>query len=628
MQLLTGTDLALYYGERQVFSGVNLKLLDDSRVGIVGPNGAGKTSLFRLILDELEPDEGRVDRLRGLRLGYVPQVVGVDAEGTLWDFVMGAFSEILDLERAIASTGVPQGGAQSVAGLEAQTAERYQSLLALYDSLGGSDHEYTAERTALQVGLTPRSLATPVALASGGERTRAGLARALLSDPDLLLLDEPTNYLDFRALDWLEGFLTTTRRAFAVVSHDRYFLDRVTRETWEMVNGRLTSYPGPYSRFKSLKAEREERQRREHEKQQVFVTKERAYIERNRAGQNAKQARGRETRLARQEMVDAPPAERTVRLTPPINVARSGDVILRTLGLNISVTNDDGSPQLLLTTPDITLRRGTRTCIVGPNGSGKTTLLQTILGFQRPGAGSVSLGHGVQPGYLRQDLGDLPPEATVIDALREIKALSSEEARGYLARFLFMAADLHKRVSVLSGGERARLSIARLLLSAPNLLVLDEPTTHLDITSREAIEEVLLSYQGTLLFVSHDRRLIASLANQLWVTQDGAVTVFDGGFESWIHSSQSAPASASGATPHQPGELNRKEARRQRAVVTRRNPLEKTIALLEERSAEVVAQLDEASAEANVDAITELGVAYNRIQADLKHAWKEWAAQA
>ena len=624
MQILSASGIAFHYGERRVLSEVGFKLLDHGRIGIVGPNGSGKTSLLRLILGELEPDEGSLDRMRGLRLGYVPQIGDPSSAGTLRDEIMGAFGQLSDLERSLTNPAGPDAAEPGAASTGAIARERYESLLAMYDSLGGTDHVHVAERTAAQVGLSGKTLDTASNVASGGERTRAALARALLSDPDLLLLDEPTNYLDFQALDWLEGFLSKSRRAFVVVSHDRYFLDRVTQETWEISQTRLTVYPGPYSRYRSLKVEREENQRREYEKQQEFLAKERGFIEKNRAGQNARQARGRETRLTRLELTGAPEAERIVRLERALQIPRSGDVALKTDGLRVSVTEDDGTIRQLLEVPDITLRRGSRICIIGPNGSGKTTLVHSLLELIQPLAGTVSLGQGVRAGFLRQDLGDLPERATVMEALIEMKQLNPEDARGYLARFLFQGDDVFKRVNVLSGGERARLAMARLLLAAPNLLVLDEPTTHLDIASRDAIEAVLIEYQGTLLVVSHDRRLVSTLAEQLWIIEDGTLTVFPGGFAEWTDSRMTQPSQAVPVTRARAA-TNKRELRRQRAEAARPHPVEKTIARLEERLIELHDELEKASVDANVAAITRLGEEYTRVQSDLEAAWVEWA---
>jgi ATP-binding cassette subfamily F protein 3 len=323
------------------------------------------------------------------------------------------------------------------------------------------------------------------------------------------------------------------------------------------------------------------------------------------------------------EITGAPEAERTVRLERALRIPRSGDVVLTTDALRVSVTEDNGTVRQLLEIPDITLRRGSRTCIIGPNGSGKTTLVQHLLGLTPPLAGTASLGQGVRAGFLRQDLGDLPERATVMEALIEVKQLNPEDARGYLARFLFQSDDVFKRVNVLSGGERARLAIARLLLVAPNLLVLDEPTTHLDIASREAIEAVLLEYQGTLLVVSHDRRLVSILAEQLWITEDGSLTVFPGGFEEWT-GSRGTQAPQGVPAIRVPAPTNRRELRRQRAEAARPHPVEKTIAALEKRMRELHDGLEKASIEANVADITRLGEEYARVQTELEAAWMEW----
>jgi ATP-binding cassette subfamily F protein 3 len=624
MQLLSASGLALFYGERQVFSDVDFEVFDRSRIGIVGPNGAGKTSLLRVVLGELEPDAGTLTRARGLRIGYVPQVAESVTGGTLRDEVGSAFDEVRRLEEELTSHGHGMAAGEDEEARRA-AEERYASLLELYEALGGYDHEHTAERMAYRVGLSETALETPAALASGGERARAALARALLTDPDLLLLDEPTNYLDFQALDWLEGVLAKSRHAFIVISHDRYFLDRVTNETWEMTDARLTRYLGNYTRYRALKAERQERQRREHEKQQAFIAKEREYIERNRAGQNAKQARGRETRLERQETIDAPQEERAVTLARA-SASRAGETVLTFKGLVVGLTQDDGERTPLVTVPDMTLRRGSRTAVIGPNGAGKTTLLRTVLRLLPPLEGVATLGHNVRPAYLRQELDDLPEESSVLEAFREVKNMPSVEARSYLARFLFLEDDVFKRVSVLSGGERSRLSLARLLVTDPNLLVLDEPTTHLDIPSREALEQVLTAYDGTLLFVSHDRRFVSLLADNLWIVEDGALTVFDGGFEEWTASrSQRPEASAAGKPAAVRPAASPRERRRERVAKSKPDPNETAILALEARAAELVKELETASAEADVDAIARLGHEYNEVQSQLEQAWSQWA---
>ena len=380
------------------------------------------------------------------------------------------------------------------------------------------------ERVLDGVGLPEETLATLAADASGGERTRAALARALLSEPDFLILDEPTNYLDFGGLDWLEDFLSTFMGGFMVVSHDRYFLDKVANRILELDSGKLRSYPGNFSKYRELKEEQLRRQLIEYERQQEYIEREEAFIRRYKAGQRAREARGRQTRLDRLERVEKPHTDEEVHLGS-LSTFRTGQIAIRTSKLSVGY-QQDGQGVPLLTVADTQLERGSRTAIVGSNGIGKTTLLRTILGGMPPIAGSARLGYNVEPGYYSQGSTDLPQHSTVMDAFLDARNLRIPDARNYLARFLFRGDDVFKPTSALSGGERSRLALARLLITEPNLLILDEPTTHLDIPSREALESMLGNYGGTLLFVSHDRRLISQLASQLWIVEDGEATLF------------------------------------------------------------------------------------------------------
>lgn len=621
MSLISASGLSLYYGDTEVFSGVDLEVAGRARTGIVGPNGGGKTSLLRVLVGELEPTGGTVTRASGLRIGYVPQVAELSTGGTLKDEVMLAFQRILQVEGEIAASALEIQWAQDAQRRQAE--RRYASLLQEFESLGGYDYQSRMERVVAGVGLSPEALAIPAASASGGERTRAALARALLSDPDLLVLDEPTNYLDFHGLTWLEEFLGHYPHAFIVVSHDRYFLDRVVDQVWELDHGRLQVFPGNYTRYRALKAEQVKRQQREYQRQQEFIAKEEEFIRRYRAGQRAREARGRATRLERLERLEAPRREETVNMASGA-VSRTAQVVVSTHGLRVGFV--DGSRRTeLLAVPDVKLERGSRTALIGDNGIGKTTLVETLLGLTPPVSGAVRLGQNVRAGYYRQGLDDLPAGSTVLDALLEARNIPVAEARSYLARFLFRGDDVYKLVGSLSGGERSRLALARLLIAEPNFLVLDEPTTHLDIPSREALEQVLLSFEGTLLFVSHDRQLISLLAHQLWVAEGGAVRVFPGPFDQWVRARQEPPlraASAPREAPRRPAQAQK----RQQARAPEAGP-EQVIPALEEALRDLERQLEEATTRQDIAEITRLGEEHARTQARLQKAWEEWASQ-
>ena len=621
MAVLTASLLELHYGELEVFTDVTLEVADRARIGVMGPNGCGKTSLLRILVGELEPDRGTTTRPDGLRIGYVPQTPTRPTGGTLRDEVMVAFDELRHLEDALASSTLEIQQARD--GQRRQAERRYSSLLERYEALGGYDYQNQMERVTSGVGLPPKALETPAASASGGEHTRAALAKALLADPDLLVLDEPTNHLDFDGLSWLEGFLARFSHAFVVVSHDRYFLDRVVNEVWDLDHGRLQRFRGNYSKYRDLKAEQTERQRRQFERQQEYVAREESFIQRYHAGQRSREARGRATRLTRLERIESPQRDDDSIQIGRVTASRTGEVAVATRGLKVGYAEGERLVELL-SVSDLVLERGSRTALIGRNGVGKTTLLQTMLGLVPPLSGQATLGHNAEAGYFRQGSDDMPPDSTVLDVLLDARNLGLAEARNYLARFLFRGDGVFAPVSSLSGGERTRLALACLLVTGPNVLVLDEPTTHLDIPSREALEQVLLAYEGTLLFVSHDRHLLSLLARQLWVVEDRNVRHFAGTFDEWAR--DSLPAIAPSPRP----KSSRRRARSRVAKPKERSQEppspspEEAISALESRLAEIEGELEQASERRNVAEIALLGDEYAKTQARLEEAMKEW----
>jgi len=621
---MSASELALLYGEMEIFSGITLEVAERAHVGIVGPNGGGKTSLLRLLVGELTPNGGAVHRPGGLRIGYVPQMASKVTPGTLGDEVMTAFAELRNLEDELASSALEIERADAADQKRAE--RRYSSLLQRYEALGGSDYRNLMERATTGVGLSSEALETPANAASGGERTRAALATALLTDPDLLVLDEPTNYLDFDGLAWLEAFLGGFSHAFLVVSHDRYFLDRVVSQIWELDKGKLQIFRGDYTKYRAVKIEQSERQQREYERQQEYIEREEAFIRRYRAGQRAREAKGRATRLARLKRIDAPSKEAPLRIDGA-GADRTGQIVASTRDLRVGFSNGDEDVQLL-SVPDMELERQSRTVIVGANGAGKSTLVQTLLGHIPCLSGNASLGHNVQVGYQRQGHYDLPEDATVLDALLGARNLPIEDARYYLAVFLFTGDDVFAPVSSLSGGERTRLALARLLITEPNFLVLDEPTTHLDIPSREALERVLLSFPGTLLVVSHDRQLISMLARQLWIIEEGSVHPFAGTFDEWVQSKQEktrpAPRPKKRSRSHNaPRSKTRPKGKRAPGPPNPANP-EEVIADMESRLIEIERALASASQRQDVAQIALLGQEYQTTQASLDQALNEW----
>ncbi|HEY1015724.1 MAG TPA: ABC-F family ATP-binding cassette domain-containing protein [Herpetosiphonaceae bacterium] len=533
MHLITGRQLGMVYGSQHVFANLSFVIAAGDKIGLVGPNGAGKSTLLRLILGAETPTSGAIAR-RPFRMAALAQEVRFAAgatlrsEAALAQSELGAMeAEMTRLEPLLADYAAPEWQ---------ERMARYGELQERFERGGGYERERLVERVFEGLGFGPAQWDAPLDQFSGGQKTRAALAVALLSEPDLLVLDEPTNHLDLAALEWLEDFLESWRGTLLVVSHDRHFLDRVTESTWELEWGGLETYAAAYSRAQALKAERQERQRIVYARQQQFIAKTEEYIRRYKNGSRARQAAGREKRLERfvngwdtihgfvKETVD-PPRERQKLRFSLDTALRSGEIALSIPELLVGYGDEP-----LLALGGLAVRRGERVAVLGPNGSGKSSLLRTLVGAQAPLAGGWQLGANVRVGYYAQGHESLRPGATVLEEVARVNpAIGQSAARGLLGRFLFSRDDVDKRIGQLSGGERSRVVLAQLMLAGGNLLVLDEPTNHLDMAAREALEEVLAEFNGTLLFVSHDRYFVSKLADALWVIEDGALERVEAG---------------------------------------------------------------------------------------------------
>jgi ATP-binding cassette subfamily F protein 3 len=524
-----------------ILDDVTAAIAHGDRVGLVGVNGAGKTTLLRLAAGLDEPDAGRVERRRGLRVGMLAQETNLDetftSAATLRAAVRAGAAETERLERELAAV--------EAAGAAAVSSPRYADLRHRFEALDGYRLDQRVDETLSGLGFEPAQWGRPPTGLSGGEQTRAALARLVVADPDLLLLDEPTNHLDVAALEWLELALARRAHALLMASHDRAFLDAVVTRIWELRDRRLEAFRGSYGAYARRAAERDAQLRKQAESAQDAAAREVELIQNYRSHRNYAKMHEHERRLAAIRRVEAPRPGRRMLLPQAALLgggpSRSGDIVVSVRDAVVGFPATPGAPEgtPILRIPRLEARRGDRVGIVGPNGAGKTTLLRTVAGELFPLDGIVKIGHGAQLGYLAQLRLAAYPGETVIDALLDRVDLSSGDARGYLARFLFRGDDVFKPVSELSGGERSRLELALLGITPANLLLLDEPTNHLDIPAREALESFLRESPATLLIASHDRRLLESTCGSLWVVEEGSdgapgsAAAFDGGWRAW-----------------------------------------------------------------------------------------------
>ncbi|MFN4244009.1 MAG: ABC-F family ATP-binding cassette domain-containing protein [Tepidisphaerales bacterium] len=524
MPLLQLKHLEKSYGQRVLFSGVDFTLGSGERVGLVGDNGAGKSTLFRIAMGMDLPDGGEVVVPSGVRVGLLEQDPAFTSGQTVLDEAESAFAALHGLAHALRE--LEHRMAEPGADVE-RLMQRYTRLQHDYEAQGGYAWHHRLEATLLGVGLPQGTWDMPVSRLSGGQRSRLALAKLLIQYPDVLLLDEPTNHLDLEAIEWLEGVLLTHSGASWIISHDRYLLDRLATRIVDLRERRLTSYPGNFSAYLEQKARADLTRQRQYEAQQREIDKQSEYIRRFKAGQRARQAKGREKRLMRLlesgELVQRVEGQQQIHLRFHTDL-RSGDRVLRVEGLRKSF-----GERVLWQDVAFELRRGERVGVVGPNGSGKSTLLRCVLGEVDADDGDVTWGANLRIGYYDQRLGlgddaaALDADATVYEAIGEGRPLNDQQIRSLAALFLFHDDDVDKRLGDLSGGERARVRLAQLLADRPNVLVLDEPTNHLDVSSCAALEAAIAGFDGTVLCVSHDRYFLDRVVGRLLVLRPPAL---------------------------------------------------------------------------------------------------------
>src|SRR5258706_6395887 len=530
MAIASLTNIEKHFGKKVLFEKLDLTIYENERVGFIGDNGSGKSTLFKMLMGEVQPDQGTVAISKSTRVGYLVQNPKFDLTNTVIDEAELGFAVLHDLSHKMRDLEHKMAETQGDA-LEKVLA-KYTGVQHEFDLAGGYSWQHKMEATLLGVGLGREMWEQKVSVLSGGQRSRLALTKLLLSEPDLLLLDEPTNHLDLAAIEWLEGYLADFAGAVVLVSHDRFLLDRVaTRIVW-LTRAQINTYNGNYSSYVEQRELEELSRARAYEIQQKDIAKQEEFVRRFKAGQRSKEARGRESRLNRLKASDE--MVRKVETTAKINLSlntnqRAGDRVLQVRELAKSFGD-----HALWDNISVEIARGERVGIIGHNGSGKTTLLKVLMGTEPATAGVVKWGANLSIAYYDHRLDVLNPKHTLMESIQEGRAVSDKSAREVLALMLFCTDDLPKTIELLSGGEKARVRLAQLLIERPNVLVLDEPTNHLDIASREALENTLSQFEGTILSVSHDRYFLDRTAERLWILTPGSeMTDFDGNYTAW-----------------------------------------------------------------------------------------------
>lgn len=625
-------DITKSFGAREILRGVSFQVNPSERIGLVGRNGAGKTTIFRLLTGAESPDEGDIVRINNLKLGLLEQHVDFDAGETVHTAALSAFKHIHDIEAEMRVLEKRMETDHSEA-----TLSKYADLQIAFEQADGFSYAAKAEAVLFGVGFTREQWSMETATLSGGQKNRLGMARLLLSDADVLLLDEPTNHLDVNAVEWLEEHLQTYERAYVIISHDRYFLDRTTTRIIEIENGKAVSYKGNYSKFLVERELRREQQQREYENQQSLINKTEEFIRRNLEGQKTKQAKSRRNMLERMERLDAVKSEKHGGNFNLRNVERAGNNVLTTEDLAIGYGDKTLGANI-----NISLHRGGVLGIIGGNGTGKTTLLRTLLGEIREISGRVVWGTKTSIGYYSQTLDDLHAGNEVHAEMRRVAPnVENVVIRSFLARFLFFGEDIEKKVRDLSGGEKGRLALAKLIYSQKNVLVLDEPTNHLDIPAREALEAALDEYPGTVVTVSHDRFFLDRIASQMLSFEpDGRVIDFNGNYtelHDWKLKSEpqalmNGLGSAAGnelqteAVPAAALQTPRFELSKNQLQQLERRivEIESEIPTLEAEVASLAAEMSRPDIAADFAKLNQLTEKHSRLEAKIRELYEEW----
>lgn len=632
--LLQINHLSKSFGSIDVLKDIQMQINEKERIGLIGPNGAGKSTLLKIITGELLPDSGEVIFGKKVQIGYLAQDTGLTSQNTIWDELLMVFSEIREIEQKMRALE-KEMGKESVYKNQAtyeKVLAQYSALQEEYEKKGGYSHESKIRGALHGLGLGHLSWKeTRIDTLSGGQKTRLALAKMILEEPELLILDEPTNYLDLDAIHWLEQTLSQYSGALLIVSHDRYFLDRLVSIIYELENQQIHRYVGNYSDYVKLKHERLQQEVKAYEQQQAKIKKMEEFIQRNIArASTTKRAQSRRKALEKMERLEKPQLYRKKALIRFEPKKVSGREVL--VANNLSI----GYEKPLISNLSFRIERGEHIAILGPNGIGKSTLLKTIIGEIPQLSGQIKWGSQVEFDYYDQEQKDLHFNKQVIEEIwDDFPHLEQTTIRTVLGQFLFSGEDVFKKVGDLSGGEKARLSLCKRLLNQANFLLMDEPTNHLDLESKERLEEALENFQGTLLFVSHDRYFIQRLATRIWeVTKDG-IKDYRGNYEWYLEKKaleryqlEQAQINHSSSSATNKRKRNQEEQRKKRKRQQQLDQLEQEIAEIEQNISAIHEQLCLPEVFNNLEQAMKLQQDLNELEQLLEQKTEEWAELA
>ncbi len=622
MSLLTAQNLTFGFLDGVLFKGAAFKVEDSDRIGLIGANGCGKTSLFKLIIGEYTPHEGGIVRGKDVRIGYMEQYLDCDAGQTLYSEALTVFNDVIEMEYELERVNNTLLTESSIELIEKQVR-----LTEEIEKRDGLVYQAKTKSALLGLGFKEKDLTQKVSNLSGGQRSKLSLCKLLLSNANLLLLDEPTNNLDVDAINWLEDYLQKYKGAFIVVSHDRYFLDKITTSVMEISHKKLILTKGNYSVFQKLKAERELTVEREYEKTMTEIKRIEGIIEQQKRFNQAHNyvtiaSKEKQIERLKETLVVPDKALRSINFTFTTDI-RAGDEVLIVSNLSKSFPEKP-----LFKCFDLSVLRDERIFLLGPNGCGKSTFLKIINKEISQDDGLIKYGSNVKIGYFDQNIDKLDSDKTVLDEVWDMfRFMTETEIRSALALFLFIGEDVFKKVSALSGGERAKLALLKIMLARPNFLILDEPTNHLDITSREVLENALLQYNGTLLVVSHDRYFINKLATKIvHLTHEGAVSI-EGNYDNYLQYKESHTVIET-KKDEKPVtndyKLRKEQAKEERLKKSRINKLESEITQTEELIMETESKISSPEISGDYEKLLEMTETLDSLQLTLNNLYNEW----